>query len=330
MKIGFFAAGISSHIDFATEVKAYPELEFIRFDCASTIDNLHLLGDNGCEGFIYYSGTMENEEYYKEIAKQGVKYVCTCSVGYDHYNLPAMKKYGLVGANIPGYSPNAISEHAVMLTLAILRNFRYLGHWMDNYDYTLHPVIAKEMRNQTIGVIGAGRIGCEAIKALHGFGPKKIYAFSLEEREDMRALCEYTDIETIYRECDVILFHCLATKENYHMVNRESISRMKDGVILVNCARGSLFDMDDVADALESGKIGGLGLDVVEHEGLLRGKLDHCPIPAIERMMKHDNFIFTNHSAFITDEALRNMATLTFDNFMEYIEKGYCHNELVK
>jgi D-lactate dehydrogenase len=293
---------------------------------------LDKLKENGCEAMIYMADHLEGEEYFKKVADCGVKYVCCCSAGYDHFNIEAMKAHGLKGANVPKYSPNAISEHTVMLVLAGLRKFRTQILNVENGNYQVKSLMGREIRNMVIGVVGAGRIGCVTMQCLSGFGPKKIYACDPYENDEVKKYAEYATIDEIYERCDVIIFHTVLNETNYHMINDESIAKMKDGVVLVNSSRGGLFDTDAILRAVESGKIGALCIDVIEDEWKLRKKerFEECPIPVLGKLLEHDNVIYTPHAAFFTDEAERNLTQGTVDNLVSYMESGTCANELVQ
>jgi D-lactate dehydrogenase len=243
-----------------------------------------------------------------------------------------MKKYGLKGANVPKYSPNAISEHTVMLVLAALRNFRRQILNVERCNYQLTGVQGREIRNMVIGIVGAGRIGYVTMKCLSGFKPKKIYAYDPYQNDNVKEYAEYTTLEQIYELSDVIIFHAVYNDSNHHMVNDGTISKMKDGVILVNSSRGGLFDAQAVLRGVESGKIGGVCLDVIEGEGVLRKQqqFKECPIPTLQKLLAHDNVIYTPHSAFYTDEAERNLTQGTIDNLVSYMKTENCDNELIQ
>lgn len=306
-------------------------LEIVDFDCAPTMENLDRIGEAGVEALIYYNPKHEDDAFFRKMAEQGVRYLSTTSAGFDHYNLEAMKKYGIKGANVPQYSPNAVSEHTVLLTLALLRNFRQQFLRTENRDYRTDGLMARELRSMTVGIIGCGRIGVTTLRCLSGFGPKKLYASDPAEREDVRQFAEYASPETLYRECDVILFHAAATPENYHMINDAAIASMKKGMLLVNCARGQLFDLNAVIRGLESGQLGGVAMDVIEGEELLlhRHGGPVCPHPELRRLMEFPNFTYTQHTAYLTDEAYSDITRTCLQNLLDYARTGVCARELV-
>ncbi len=333
MKVGLYGTTTDGAKRFLPYKEKYDKhLELIEFNCPPTYENLDRIKDYGCEAIIYFNPRHENAAYFEKMADMGVRYLCTSSAGYDHFDLAAMKASGMKGANVPQYSPNAISEHTVLLTLSVLRNYREQIKRIEKAEYSFDGLMGKEIRNQVIGIVGTGRIGSTTVECLTGFKPKKILAYSLHENPKIKDLVTYTDIDTLYESCDVIIFHCAATADNFHMVNDESISKMKDGVILINTARGSLFDTKAILNAVKSGKIGALGIDVIEGEEMLKGTQTgmQCPVPELAELLTYPNVTFTRHTAFYTDEAFKNMAKTTIDNLLEYESTGSCENELVK
>ncbi|MDO4293644.1 MAG: NAD(P)-dependent oxidoreductase [Eubacteriales bacterium] len=329
MKVGMFSSLRGGPQRFEESRKKYGDaFEFVDLPCPPTPENAERL--KGCEAFLFSPFKNDGDLFWKKVSEAGVKYVVTCSAGYDHFDLEAMKKYGLKAANVPSYSPNAVAEHTVMLLLASLRKLRRQLSNIEHYDMELDGLMGREVRNQIIGVVGAGHIGAVTLEILKGFGPKKLYAYSPHRRARIGELAEYASLEEIYEKCDVILFHCALNDENYHMVNTETIARMKPGVLLVNTARGKLFDAWAVLEGLESGQLGAVAMDVIEGEEILRRPQGQNDLPVLDRLLAHDNFLFTMHTAFYTDEADRNMADTTLANLNEYRTTGSCRNELVK
>ena len=329
MKIGMFSTVRGGIERFAPHAAAYNgEVELVRFDVPPTVENLELA--RGCDALIYTSADKAPEEFWAKMAEVGIHFVATPTTGYDHFDLEAMKKYGIRSANVPFYSPNSVAEHAVLSVLALLRLYRKQFLLTEKNVYGLAGLMGKEMRNQTVGIVGAGRIGFTTMKCLSGFGPKAIIAYDLYPNDTVKELAEYVSLEELYERADVIIYHCVYNETNHHMVNKESIAKMKDGVLLVNVARGPIFDTKAVLEGMKSGKLGGVALDVLEEEGVLKGKtqLDDCPIPELKELMTYPNFIFTNHSAFFTDEADKDMSKMPVDNLYEFVTTGECPYEL--
>lgn len=306
------------------------EIELVAFDCTPELENLDKLKD--CEAFLYTPYKPVTEEFWKKLSELGIKYIVSSTAGYDHLNVEYLRKYHIKAANVPFYSPNAISEHTVMLALALLRKFREQIIKVEKNNYLMTGLCGREMRNQTVGIVGAGRIGYTTMKCLSGFSPKRIYACDPYENDRVKEYAEYISQEELYEKCDIIIYHCVYNEENHHMVNKQTIGKMKDGVILINTARGGIFDTEAVLEGVKSGKIGGVGIDVIEGEDKLKkmGGGEHCPLPLLEELLSYNNVIFTSHTAFFTDEADRNLTQSTMDNLHQYITTGCCDSELVK
>lgn len=238
----------------------------------------------------------------------GVKCVSTRTVGYDHIDLPAARKLGITVCNAT-YPPNGVANYTIMLMLMCCRKIKPILMRADVQDYTLKGKIGVEISNATVGIIGTGKIGRTVLAHLKGFGCR-LLAYDLYPSKEVTEYAEYVDLDTLYRESDIISLHMPSTAENYHMINAEAIAKMKDQVILVNTARGSLIDSAALIKGLENGKIGAAGLDVIENEANLYyydlvGKPMHNEELAVLRSFP--NVIVTPHTAFYTEEAVENM-----------------------
>lgn len=335
MKVAVFNNIVGGLERFTPYLEPYKnEIELVKLNCPPDIDQLDQLKEKGCEAMFFTNGYKQSAEFFRKIAAMGVKYVCTPSAGYDHFNIPAMKEAGLKGAYVPVYSPNAIAEHTVMMLLSLLRNLRSQIHRIENDNFRLEGLMGREVRNLKIGIVGAGRIGYTTMKCLSGFAPKKIYAYDPYENEAVKEYAEYTALENLYAECDAVIYHCIYNGQNHHMVNEKTIAMMKDGVVLINVARGPIFDNQAILDGIESGKIGALGIDVIEGEEAVK-----MPPPydlttpfwgQLHKLLSYDNVLYTRHSAFYTDEAYGNLTKTAMENMAEYARTGSCQNELVQ
>jgi len=238
----------------------------------------------------------------------GVKFISTRTIGYDHIDLKEAEKLGLHAGNAT-YSPNSVADYTIMIMLMATRKMKLIMDRSNSQDYSLIGVQGKELPNLTVGVIGTGRIGKTLIKHLSGFGCE-ILAHDKYEQEEVKTHCKYVDLEYLFKNSDIITLHMPATGDNYHMINKESLSKMKNGVFIINTARGSLIDTDDFIEAIESGKIGGAALDVIEDEaGIyyndLKGQILNNKDLAI--LKSFPNVIVTPHTAFYTDQAVSDM-----------------------
>lgn len=265
----------------------------------------------------------------KALAASGIKYILTRAAGTDHLDVEAIHRYGIRSANVPVYSPNAVSEHTILLTLAVLRHLKEQINRTAKHDFTIAGIQGRELGNMTVGVIGTGRIGCATIRILNGFG-SRLLAYDKREKEEMKQLVTYAGLTELTRTSDIIIFHCPVTKENYHMADAGFLQNCKDGVVLVNCARGELLDGGAVLEAVKSGKVGALAIDVFENEQeyLRKDKSgDGMQDKVLEELIGRPEVIYTPHTAFYTGEAIANMVETSFRNLYEYETTGRCKNE---
>jgi D-lactate dehydrogenase len=189
-------------------------------------------------------------------------------------------------------------------------------------DFSLKGKIGIELHNATVGIIGTGRIGKTVINELSGFGCK-IIAYDIYESDEVKKKATYVSLDELYKNSDIISLHAPATEDNYHMINNTAIDKMKTGVMIINCARGSLIDTQALIDGVESGKVGFAGLDVIEQEsGLYYFNRMGEPLnnPQLAILKSYSNVIVTPHTAFYTDEAVANMVENSIICAREFID----------
>ncbi len=238
----------------------------------------------------------------------GVRFISTRSIGYDHIDIKAAKLLGMHVGNV-SYASDGVADYTVMLMLMATRCLKAISLRAAAQDFSIQGVQGKELHNLTVGVIGTGRIGRAVIRRLSAFG-SRLLAYDLFQNGETKKFAEYVPLERLFAESDVITMHMPATKDNYHLIDRDSIKKMKDGVFLINTARGSLIDSEALIEAVESGKVGGAALDVVENEtGLYYNNLK-CEILSnreLAVLKSFPNVIVTPHTAFYTDQAVSDM-----------------------
>ena len=264
--------------------------------------------------------TVFDQPMLKKLHDMGVKCIATRTIGYDHIDVDYAKSLGMGVIHI-SYSPNSVADYAIMMMLMGLRRMPHIMERANIQDYTLKGKIGRELPDCTVGIIGTGRIGRTVIRHLSGFGCKML-AYDLYENEEVKQYVEYTDLDTLLKNSDVITLHAPATDDNYHMIDASAIEKMKQDVVIINCARGALIDTDALIDGIESGKVGFAGLDVVEHESGLyyfnrMGEPLHNPKLAILR--SYSNVLVSPHTAFYTEEAVANMAENSIIGAMKYM-----------
>ncbi len=279
--------------------------------------------------FICIVGTCKiTMEVAMHLKTAGVKYILSRIVGTEHIDRDALAVSGLKAAYVPAYSPESVADFTVMLTLSCVRKLKTQIRRVDENDFRMIGLSGREMKTQTVGVIGTGRIGLCTIQRLKAFGCKVI-AYDPYPKKD----CDiaYMELGKLYEKSDIIILHCPGSKENYHMINEDSIAKMKDGVILINTARGDLVDVDALSCAIENGKVAAAGLDVLEGEQkFFRRKIaeDGILSPVAEKLISQDNVVYTSHVAFYTEEAVESMMNTTFQNMRDFMETAQCRNQI--
>ncbi|MGE3608367.1 MAG: 2-hydroxyacid dehydrogenase [Bacteriovoracaceae bacterium] len=273
-----------------------------------------------------------NESVLKILAENGTKLVALRSAGYNNVDLKAAEKLRLKVVRVPEYSPYAVAEHAVGLLLTLNRKFHKAYNRVREGNFSLEGLVGFDLHGKTVGVIGTGKIGKVFIKILKGFGCQ-VLAFDLNPDQDFARenQISYTSLDEIYSRADIISLHLPLSDKTRHMINRENLKKMKDGVILINTGRGGLVDTEALIESLKNGHLGGAGLDVYEEEenyffqDLSSKILDD---DLLARLMTFPNVILTGHQGFLTEEALTNIAQTTLNNISDFENQRTLRNEV--
>ena len=254
------------------------------------------------------------DEMLEAFAANGVKYLTTRSVGTDHINLKKCKELGIrVGRS--QYSPDSVANYTIMLMLMICRRFAHIMKRVEVQDYSFKGKMGRELSRCTVGVIGTGRIGRTVIEHLAGFGCK-ILAYDIYPNPQVAEKVSYVSLDEIFAQSDIITLHAPATADNYHLIDKAAIAKMKDGAMIINAARGTLVDSGALIDGIESGKIGGAALDVLEDEaGLyyLNRSGEVLQNRDMSILKSFPNVILSPHTAFYTDDAVSDMCRCVFE-----------------
>lgn len=267
---------------------------------------------------------------FKILEENGVKLVALRCAGFNNVDLEHRGNIRIV--RVPQYSPYAVAEHAVALLLNITRKLYKSYQRTKKYNFTLDGLLGFDIHGKTVGVIGTGRIGKAFIQIMKGFGTNVIaYDLFKDENASKELGFEYVPLDEIYAKSDIISLHCPLSPETENIINEKSIKKMKDGVILINCSRGKLIDTNSLIKQMETGKIGGVGLDVYEDEDefFLRD-MTNCykRDKNLSILLSMPNLIITSHQAFFTSEALNKIANDTCQNIKDIFDKKECNNEL--
>ena len=270
-----------------------------------SIENAHLA--EGYQGISIITNPV-GPELAQRFYDLGVRHISSRTIGMDHIDQDYCRKIGMKVSNI-SYTPDTVADYTVMMMLMALRKMPLLMKKAELQDFSLEGKIGRELRTCTVGVIGTGRIGRSVIRDLSGFGCRVI-CYDVAPQPDAVGQAEYVPLNTLLAESDIITLHAPGIPETYHMLGAEEIRRMKSGVILVNCGRGSLIDTDAMIAALISGHIGYAALDTIEHEENLYYR-NLCGValdrPQRAQLLSLPNVLLSSHMAFYTEQAVGDM-----------------------
>lgn len=257
----------------------------------------------------------------RNLKQNGVQLVLLRCSGFNNVDITTAKEIGITVLRVPAYSPHGVAEHAIALMLTLNRRLYRSHSRVRENNFSLDGLMGFEMNGKTASVIGTGAIGRIVAKILLGFGCNVLAYDPFPSEELTKAGVTYTDLDTLFRISDIISLHTPLFKENYHLINQESIAEMKDGVMLINTSRGGLIDTQAVIDGLKTGKIGYLGLDVYEEEENLffedlsnRVNQDDT----FSRLITFPNVIVTAHQAFFTNTAMKVITETTLQNATDF------------
>jgi len=257
-----------------------------------------------------------------KLAEAGVKLILLRCAGFNNVDLDEAKAKGITVLRVPGYSPEAVAEHAMMLALAVNRHVHKSYIKVRENNFALTGLTGINFYGKTAGIVGTGKIGAAMCRICQGFG-MKVIAYDMYPNKSLDFV-EYVDLETLLRTSDLVSLHCPLTDDTYHMISEYNISRMKDNVILVNTSRGALIKTEDLIAGIRAKKFFGVGLDVYEEEtnNVFENREDDIMETSItSRLLSFPNVIVTSHQGFLTEEALLAISHTTIQNAIGF-EKG--------
>lgn len=298
-------------------------LEITYYPFPVSTENIDLV--NGYEYMTTLGMSHLDSELLDQLYKRGIRFLNTRTIGYNHIDIAHANQLGMVISNTY-YGPYGVADYAIMLILMSLRHYKQALFRGNVNDYSLTGLQGMEMRNLTVGVIGTGKIGSAVIENLQGF-QCKVLAYDVHENPALKGLADYVSLEEMYKRCDIITLHTPLLDSTYHMINKDTISQMKEGVIIINCARGPLICLEDLINAIESKKVGAVGLDVVEHEeGIYHRDLrsDIIRNRDMAYLRQFPNVTMTQHMAFYTKEAVESMVLYSIKNLIQCNQTGTC------
>jgi len=268
----------------------------------------------------------------EKLNEYGIKYLVLRCAGYDNVNIKSATKSGIKVANVPAYSPYAIAEFATSLLLALNRKLIISNQRINQYNFNIDNLIGFDLNNKTVGIIGTGKIGTVMTKIMNGFGCN-LLGYDIDVNQNLIDTygIKYVSIEELCEKSDFISLHVPLNENTKHLINEELILNMKKNVILVNTSRGAVIKTIDVIKALENNQIAGLGIDVYENEDEIFFKDLSADIPndeMLKKLISMPNVILSSHHAFLTEEALTNIAETTLYNINCWSEHKETENLL--
>jgi D-lactate dehydrogenase len=283
----------------------------------------------GYEAICAFVNDQVDGEVLETLGSDGLKVVALRSAGYNNVDLEAAKRHNIGVVRVPAYSPHAVAEHTVGLLLALNRGIHRANNRVRESNFSLDGLLGFDLYGKTAGVFGTGKIGAVVVQILRGFG-MNVLAYDVQENQEcLKAGARYVSQDELFAQSDVITLHTPLLKETYHLINEESLAKMKRGVTIINTSRGGLVDTQAVIEGLKSGQVGYLALDVYEEEGDLFFEDRSNRVlqdDVFARLLTFPNVLITGHQAFFTREALTQIAEVTLGNLTEWEKSGCCGN----
>ncbi|MDQ8201392.1 2-hydroxyacid dehydrogenase [Pelagicoccus sp. SDUM812003] len=328
MKVIFFSAKSYDREFFEAENRAYGfDLSFIDTDLSLETVLLAKEADAVC---AFVNDTLD-AQILGSLAESGVRSIALRCAGFNNVDLAAAKRLGIRVGRVPAYSPYAVAEHAVALILALNRKVHRAYNRVRESNFSLEGLMGFDLHGTTVGVIGTGKIGQIFVGIMKGFGCE-VLAYDPYPSEKAASLgAKYVSLEELYQRSSIVSLHCPLSPESHHMIDEAAIEKMQDGVMLINTSRGALVDTAALIQGLKLRKIGHVGLDVYEEEADLFFEDLSTQVmqdDIFARLTTFPNVIVTGHQAFLTSNALRNIAQTTLGNLKAFADGAECPNEL--
>lgn len=318
MKILFYDTKNYDQNSFDAALPAFPSVE-IEYTKSDLDPRTAVLAD-GFDAVCAFVNSDVGTQTLDILHGRGVRLVLMRCAGFNNVDLETAKKYDMRVMRVPGYSPEAVAEHAMALALASNRRLYKAYNKVRENDFSLSGLMGFNFYQKTAGIIGTGKIGAAMCRICRGFG-MKVLAYDVYENESLKEFVEYVPLDRILSDSDLISLHCPLMDSTYHMIHIDTIKKMKDGVILVNTSRGALVKTDDLIEGIRMHKFAGVGLDVYEEEtdNVFEDRSDEIlEHSTTARLLSFPNVMITSHQGFFTREALQAIADTTLRNAMDY------------
>lgn len=316
MKVAMFSSRSYDIQHFKPLISAPISINF--FDTQLNLQTVALA--SGFDAICAFVNDDLSEPVLKQLHALGIKYIAMRCAGFNNIDLFCAKSLGFTIVRVPAYSPEAVAEHAIALLMTLNRRTHKAYQRTRDANFSLEGLVGFNLHGKTIGIIGTGKIGVATMAIFKGFGCHILASDPYPSEHAIALGAEYVDLKTLFSNSDVISLHCPLTSDNKHLLNKDTFVLMKDGVTIINTSRGGLLNAHDAIEALKSGRIGGLGLDVYEEEEHLFFNDHSSEIitdDIFRRLSACHNVIFTGHQAFLTKEALTSIAQTTLNNLSD-------------
>ncbi len=328
MKIAFFDAKPYDKASFEREGERLG-IEYKFFETKLGEDTVSLA--EGYDGVCVFVNDTVNQTVIDRLIEMGVRVIALRCAGFNNVDIKYARKKICV-CRVPAYSPYAVAEHTMALLLTSIRRIHKAYIRTRDFNFSLNNMMGFDLHGKTVGVVGTGRIGRVFIDICRGFGMRVLaYDKYPVEGLDNGDTIRYVTLDELFCGSDIISLHCPLTEDTYHLVNDESLSRCKKGVVLLNTSRGALVDAEALLGAIKSRKVGAACLDVYEEESefFFEDYSGHIlEDDTLARLISMPNVIVTSHQAFLTEEALDNIARTTSENIQSILSCGECRNEV--
>ncbi len=312
MRLKLFSAKAYDIASFDRECPDAIELSYT--DQALTLETAEQASDS--DAVCAFVNDQLDEPVLAVLAQQGVKHVLLRCAGFDRVDVQAAKRLGLCVSRVSAYSPHAVAEHAVMLMLALNRQLLKAQKRQQHADFTLDGLVGRDLASLTVGIYGVGRIGQVVASIVKGFGARVLLCDPMPQAD---VPGEWVTEDVLFDLSDVISLHMPMCDANHHLINVDRLLQMNPHALLVNTSRGCLVDVLAVMSALDAGRLGGYAADVYEHEaGIFFNAHDSVSDAVLAQMIERDDVILTPHQAFLTEEALRDIAQTTLQNAVAF------------
>ena len=328
MKILFYDTKPYDKASFESIRPGYPDvdIEYLDTDISETTVNL----SKGYDAVCLFVASNANAKIIRQLKENGVRLILLRCAGFNNVDLEETKRQGITVLRVPGYSPEAIAEHALALAFAVNRKIHKAYIKVRENNFSLTGLTGFNFHGKTAGIVGTGKIGAAMCKICHGIGMNVIGYDKYPNKE--LDFVKYVDMDTLLSESDVISLHCPLFEDTYHIIDLKAIEKMKDNVILINTSRGALVSTDDLIKGIRMHKFAGVGLDVYEEEqpNVFENREDDILENSVTaRLLSFPNVIVTSHQGFLTKEALEAISITTMENAKSFIENRPIEANLV-